>query len=223
MASDKVSIIIPSYNYAKYLPETLESCLAQTIPCEIIVVDDGSTDNTREVVKKYKKVKYFYKENTKKAAIARNYGVARSKGKYILPVDADDILDPRYVELALKAFREHYDIDIVSCNTQCFEGTNVVLWSSPLDERITQTNTLLYCSMVTRKAWDAVGGMDEDIPYSGWEDWTLWIKLYKAGFKSYNLDRILFHYRVHYDSMTFQTLNPHIVELSLWMKEKEYV
>ena len=107
----KVSVIIPTYNYGKYIEKAIDSVFAQTYKdFEIIVVDDGSTDNTREIIEnKYKdKVKYFYQEN-KGAPSARNKGIEESKGEYLVFLDADDWLKPMALLSRLEYLKEHSD------------------------------------------------------------------------------------------------------------------
>ena len=96
----KFSIIIPTYNRAAFLPKAIESVLAQTYTdWELIVVDDGSTDNTREVVSKYsdKRITYIYQENSERSA-ARNNGIAHAKGNYICFLDSDNYMLPNRLE-----------------------------------------------------------------------------------------------------------------------------
>ena len=104
----KISIIIPTYNSAQYICEAIESVLNQTYKdFEIIVVDDGSTDNTKEVIKPYlNKIKYIYQQNSGPSA-ARNRGIKEAKGEYIAFLDADDIWLPQKLELQIK-FMETY-------------------------------------------------------------------------------------------------------------------
>src|SRR5260221_13651148 len=97
-------IIITAYNYARFLPEALRSCLAQTYqPIEIIVVDDGSTDNTREVVAGFPDVKYIYQENRGLSA-AHNNALRHSQGDFIQFLDADDTISPTKIERCMEAF-----------------------------------------------------------------------------------------------------------------------
>ncbi|MBO4602727.1 MAG: glycosyltransferase [Salinivirgaceae bacterium] len=95
-----ISVIIPTYNRAAFLPKAIESVLAQTYTdWELIVVDDGSTDNTREVVSKYsdKRITYIYQENSERSA-ARNNGIAHAKGNYICFLDSDNYMLPNRLE-----------------------------------------------------------------------------------------------------------------------------
>jgi len=108
-----VSIIIPCYNQAHFLPEAIESALAQTYQkTEIVAVDDGSGDNPMEVVARYPGVKYLRQENQGLAG-ARNTGFRASSGEYVLFLDADDRLTPTAVEAHLSCFTEHPEVGFV--------------------------------------------------------------------------------------------------------------
>lgn len=110
----KVSVIIPTYNRANYICEAIDSVLNQTFQdFEIIVVDDGSTDNTREVLEQYnKRIKYFYKTNGGEAS-ARNLGVERSNGEYIAFLDSDDLWLPDKLKKQMTVFEKNSDIGLV--------------------------------------------------------------------------------------------------------------
>src|SRR5918997_500688 len=102
-----VSVVIPCYNQAHFLGEAIESVLSQTYPhFEVVVVDDGSTDNTQEVAARYPGVRYIRQENQGLAG-ARNAGIRRSNGSFLVFLDADDRLLPRALEAGLKALKEH--------------------------------------------------------------------------------------------------------------------
>ena len=105
-----ISIIIPTYNYAQFLPEALESVFSQTFKnYEIIVVDDGSMDNTREIVGNYgERVRYFYQANSGVSA-ARNKGIREAEGDYLAFLDADDLYRPEFLEIMLAKIKEGYD------------------------------------------------------------------------------------------------------------------
>ena len=105
-----VSIIIPVHNYAKYLPEAIDSALAQTIPCEVIVVDDQSTDGSLEIARGYgNKVSVIANESNLGVAETRNKGIEKAKGEFIVCLDADDRLHPDFAEKHLAAFRTNED------------------------------------------------------------------------------------------------------------------
>ena len=103
MGMQKVSIIIPVYNHAQWLPDAISSALNQTVPCEVIVVNDGSPDNTSEVAKMFD-VKLIEKENGGLSS-ARNAGIKEATGEWILTLDADDKIAPDFVEKCLQIHR----------------------------------------------------------------------------------------------------------------------
>lgn len=112
-----VSVIIPSYNYGHLIDQTLESVLAQTCQnWECFVVDDGSTDNTREVVKRYverdDRIKYIFQKN-QRAGAARNNGIRNSSGKYLQFLDADDLIEKAKLEKQAAYLEQHPDVDII--------------------------------------------------------------------------------------------------------------
>lgn len=106
------SIIIPTYQHAKYLPDSIASALAQTVPCEVIVVDDGSTDDTAAVVKRYG-VKFIQQDHAGPSA-ARNAGIEAATGEFIMFLDADDVIAPTKIAKQLAAFTD--DIGWVICD-----------------------------------------------------------------------------------------------------------
>lgn len=211
------AIIITSYNYGDYLAKAIDSALAQTIPAEIIVVDDGSTDNTREVALSYldKGVIYLWMPHQGKYGVARNFGIRHTSAKYIVPLDADDELYPEFIETCLPGISEWGD-DIVTVNSEDEK-------SEALDDSIYSGNKLLYCSMFTKEMWEMVEGYDEDIPISSIEDWCFWIKAYRLGFTSFNVNKTLFKRNLHPGSMTETNIAPNGTILSDWMKSKGYI
>src|SRR5579883_1111852 len=102
--SERVSVLICTYNYARYLPQCLTSVLAQTRPPdEVIVIDDGSTDGTPELMKQFRDVRYIHQENTGKAT-AFERAVALSTGDIICHLDADDYWEPRKLDQVILCF-----------------------------------------------------------------------------------------------------------------------
>src|SRR5688572_30177035 len=123
----KVSVIIPCYNLGKFLNEAIESVLSQTLrDYEIIVVNDGSTDKeTIHIINELKNplIKVVQTSNQGLSA-ARNTGIFFSKGDYILPLDADDKIEPSYLEKAVKVLDENENIGIVYCEAMFFGEEN---------------------------------------------------------------------------------------------------
>jgi glycosyltransferase involved in cell wall biosynthesis len=121
-----ISVIIPCYNYGHLIAETIDSVLHQSYTdVEIIVIDDGSTDNTSEVLNeyadKYKQVKYYKYENAG-LGTARNRGLGKATGQYIQFLDADDLIEPGKFELQLKLFTEHPEADVVYSSVRYFKN-----------------------------------------------------------------------------------------------------
>lgn len=118
----KISVIIPTYNCGKYIPEAIDSVLSQTYKdLEIIVIDDGSTDNTKEVLKKYEgKIRYICRERGG-VSKARNSGLKIASGQYIAFLDADDIWLPEKLEKQTAFLSENKEVDFVACDLVLFD------------------------------------------------------------------------------------------------------
>jgi glycosyltransferase involved in cell wall biosynthesis len=122
-----VSVVIPSYNSAHHISETLESVFSQSYrPHEIIVVDDGSTDDTRAVLEKYSdRIIYVYQKNAGEPA-ARNTGIRRASGEFIAFLDADDLWLPNKLTLQMDYFEKHPEVDLVYTDMKQFNENGIV-------------------------------------------------------------------------------------------------
>lgn len=155
MAKPLVSVVMPTYNYAAYIQRAIDSCLEQGYPnIEIIVVDDGSTDNTAEIVqalvRQYPaRLKYVRQQNAG-ASAARNAGLALAGGDYIAFLDSDDCFTPDAIETRLRAFDVHPGIDIVLTEKYNRYGSDEELHFSP---RVTQdfVSDRLYEDLLLKK------------------------------------------------------------------------
>ncbi|MDQ3634972.1 MAG: glycosyltransferase family 2 protein [Acidobacteriota bacterium] len=122
MSRKLISVIIPTFNRAKLLVKAIQSVKAQSYPnIQIIVADDGSQDNTAEIVAQFEDVEYYYQENKGQGA-ARNLGFKFAKGEYIASLDSDDIWFDNFLETAASAL-EHYKVDFVFLNWTEFTDT----------------------------------------------------------------------------------------------------
>lgn len=218
----KVSIIIPCYNQAEFLAETIESCLAQTYKnIEIIVVSDASPDNSVEIAKKYP-VKVIECAVNGGVGYARNTGIKASTGNYIMCLDSDDTIEPEFVEKCVG------QSDIACPLLEEFgEGARDGVWH-PLDEptldQLIEANRIFCSSMFTREVWEKTGGYDESIR-SAFEDWDLWIRAKILGFKIKKIPYVLFNYRKHANSMTVANIDKATNDLYMrliWDKYKNY-
>ena len=128
--SEKVSIIITCYNYAQYLPEAIDSALSQTYPSvEVILVNDGSTDDTDKVAKSYGKQIQYLRQDNHGVVAARNNGAALAKGKYVCFLDADDKLHPNFVQALVRGFDADGGIQLAYCDYELI-GESGKQWKS---------------------------------------------------------------------------------------------
>lgn len=204
--ADLVSIVIPCYKQAQYLPDAIESCLAQTYKnIEIIVVNDGSPDNTSEVAIKYPQVRLIEQAN-KGLSGARNSGIRSSRGKWIVTLDADDKIHPLFIEKTIgKA-------DIVSTYIRTFGDQNNT-WKPPVEvpqfKHFIKHNCINCCSLFKREVFIATGGFDETMK-KGYEDWEYWTHAAKLGFTFHIVKDELFFYRRHGKTMFHDALSHHV-------------
>lgn len=206
-----VSIIIPCFNHEKYVADAIESALYQTIPSEVIFINDGSTDNSLEIARRYP-IRIVDQVN-KGLASARNTGIMWATGGFVLPLDSDDILLPDAVEIILKAAKVNPDADVIAPSFKCFglNNSEVILMQNPTLEDFKGGNRIGYFSAVKRQALLEVGGYSPKMTW-GWEDMALWINLLSRGKKIVTLKEILVLYRTKEISMITEA-NKHSEEL----------
>jgi glycosyltransferase involved in cell wall biosynthesis len=203
----KVSIIIPVYNQAEYLAESIESALAQTYSnFEIVILNDGSSDNSYAIAKSYVQhysslgfdIKAISQPNQGLAA-ARNAGVLHSSGHFLLPLDADDRIDKNFIAKTLPLMTEN--IGVVTTYAQLF-GDRQGIWytKNPTLQQEMYENSICANSLIRRAAFAEAGGYNIVMKH-GYEDWNLWIDLMKRGWKVALVEEPLFHYRVKMQSM----------------------
>lgn len=146
-----VSIIIPTYNYARYLPEAIRSCLDQSYKdIEIVVIDDGSTDDTRAIAAQYQSVIYVYQEN-QGVSIARNRGLHLARGEYVGFLDADDRLTSDAIETRLAAFDKYRHVVAVFTETWSQKEPNAPLSPPKPQLRNETVSDRFYEKLLTRK------------------------------------------------------------------------
>ncbi|OQX85235.1 MAG: hypothetical protein B6D55_07685 [Candidatus Omnitrophica bacterium 4484_70.2] len=216
----KVSVIIPTYNREKYLPEAINSVLNQTYKdFEIIIVDDGSRDNTKEVVESFMKkyphipIRYFYQEN-KGPAAARNRGIKEAKGEYIAFLDSDDIWLPEMLKESLDFLKKH-NFDWVTCASYEKDGFSKSIRRLPQylwDKKTHQLHLLKEgifffseipnagCFLSKKSCFIKIGMFDESFRIG--EDTDIYLRLEEAGFRGGYLDKPLLIYRVNESSIT---------------------
>jgi glycosyltransferase involved in cell wall biosynthesis len=199
-----VSVVIPCFNQGQFVEEAVASVLGQSFAeFEIIVVNDGSTDErTIELLQNFarEKTRVIHTANHGLAA-ARNSGIAVAEGRYILPLDADDRIEPTYLEKAVAVLDGDPEVGIVYCQARLF-GAIDSAWDLPdySLERMLLDNIIFCSACYRRDDWLAAGGYDPGMIY-GWEDYEFWLSLIEKGRKVVRLQETLFCYRVASDSM----------------------
>ena len=184
-----VSVVIPSYNRAQYIAETIDSVLGQTHRnVEVIIIDDGSTDTTDEVVKPYlSQVKYIRQENAERGA-SRNHGLRVAMGEYISFLDSDDVWLPTKLEHDLKIFNRMPNVGLVCSNAVQIDASGKQLrlltpraYSGQVTDRLIENNFILMAThLVKAEAVRELDGFREERELSGSEDWELWVRLSTA-------------------------------------------
>lgn len=193
------SIIIPCYNQGEYLAETLDSVLAQTFcDFECIIINDGSTDNSEEIIDYYcqkdERIKKLSQHN-QGLSQSRNNGIIKAKGSYILPLDGDDKIGYQYLELAKNVFENSPQTKLVYCKAEFF-GTQNEYWELPKYkyETLLFVNCI-FCSAIFKKEdYLQTEGYDPNMRY-GYEDWEFWLQLLNKEDKVVQIDSINFFYR----------------------------
>jgi glycosyltransferase involved in cell wall biosynthesis len=213
-----VSVVIPCYNQAEWLPDAVESVVGQTFAdWEIVVVDDGSTDATSEVATGLmqshgdRRIRLVRQENGGLPA-ARNTGIANARGRYILPLDADDEIAPEMLARCVALLESQESIAIAYTDVQRFGDEHDLTRAPDFDPiGLPIDNQLSYCSLYRREVWDDVGGYNTNM-VPGYEDWDFWIGSVERGYCARRIPEALFRYRIRQDSM-FQRALDHDLEL----------
>ncbi|MBI3490876.1 MAG: glycosyltransferase [Acidobacteria bacterium] len=195
----RVSVLIPCYNLGAYLNDAVESVLAQTCQdFEIVIVDDGSTDpGTQALLADYRRPKTrVIRIAHAGVSEARNVAIANATGPYLCALDADDRLEPTYLEKAVRALDEDPSIAFVSCWARMF-GDEAWDWKPERCDvpALLCEDTVCTAALVRRDAVLAIGGFDTQIPIQGAEDWELWLTLVERGYRGVILPEVLFSYR----------------------------
>ncbi len=211
----KVTVIIPSYNCEAYIAETIGSVLNQTLKdIELIVVDDGSTDRTREIVKGYGDPVRLITQQNARVCAARNRGISEAKGEFICLMDHDDYWYPEKLSRQIEEFARHPEAGIVYSEfirwhrdesgsfpaPESFDRASIPDDTNPEFSGWIYHQFLLDCWMLTSSAmfrnevFEKCGTFDESLPYS--EDWELWIRISRE-FQFIDLRRPTTLYRQH--------------------------
>lgn len=216
------SVVIPTYNRSAFLSQAIKSVLCQTFQeFEVVVVDDGSTDNTARIVRSFcdHRLRYFFKENEERS-IARNYGVERCSGEYVNFLDSDDYFYPHHLQLAYDSLKErsfpellHFGYEYRNC-----DGTvrmAEVMPGPELNKKLIFENSLTgACLFIKRHVLEGLTFIPHrDAVIS--EDWYLWLRL-AARFPIHSVHKISCVVRQH-EQRSLNVLDASRIERSLLM------
>ena len=211
--SPAVSVIIPAYNVAPYITETLDSLFAQTYPdFEAILINDGSTDETEDRIAPFRDRLVYIAQQNHGVMAARNAGLRAARGHYIALLDGDDILLPRFLEALVGMLESDSTISAAYPNA-CYFGwprhdgklhQDVFSVAEPVTfDRVLRRECYIFGLLVFRReVIDEVGGYDESLQGQGAEDFELWLRMLRHGHRFKFTREPLVEYRWRHDSLS---------------------
>jgi glycosyltransferase involved in cell wall biosynthesis len=228
---------MPAYNAAKYISFSIQSVLNQTYnKWELIIVDDGSNDGTADCVYPYlfdTRIKYVFQNNAGQAS-ARNHAIRLSDGELIAFLDSDDLWNENKLEFQVKLFKKDKSIDLVFGNSLVIDSigdlnedfklltnytSGINLFRSLI---VNQISIPILTVIVKSDAINLIGGFDESLNIKNAEDYDLWVRLAKAGFKFYYLNQFLAYYRIHNKQSTFLDLSSTDPSVNVLLKLRQH-
>lgn len=221
----KVSIIVPCYNYEEFIIEALESVKKQTLrEFECIIVDDGSTDNSVNIIKKWIKKDnrfYFYRQNNSGVSTARNKAISLSNYRFILPLDPDDKISKNYLEECYNVISLNRDVKLVYGDAYLLNNPKRKWNLDTYNYEDLLYKNMIHCTALFRKKdWEKVLGYDENL-ISGLEDWEFLINLLKNGGEVVKLTTCKFYYRIKNQSLNQKVIkNQYGYNTRLYIFEK---
>jgi glycosyltransferase involved in cell wall biosynthesis len=226
----QVSVIIPCYNQGHFLKDALDSLQhCDTSLFEIICINDGSTDEfTNNYCKQLQNQGYHVVEQQNMGlSAARNKGIALARGKYILPLDADNKIRPDYITKSIAVLNANTDVAVVYGNAVYF-GEQQGIWKQGdfNMQRLMLSNFIDACAVIRKSVLEELNLYDTSMKW-GWEDWDLWLRIAFAGYKFHYIDEVLFDYRIVKNSMSKTLYNnyekPNLIENYVHKKYPAYM
>lgn len=197
-----ITLVITTYNYAQYVERAIRSCLEQSLSkseFEVIVVNDASTDSTRSILENYTElVRVFNLEKNIGLAAARNFGIKKARGQFIVFLDADDYIHAESLRLQKLFLSENNTIDAVAIDYYLVDEKGTHL------QHVSAENQPIACGIMFRKDYlFNIGLYDED--FHAREEEDLRIRWEKAGYSIYHVPLPLYRYRMHDNNLTKDT------------------
>lgn len=211
MKMNSVSVIMPCYNDGLYIKDAISSVQQQTYSyVELIIIDDGSNDaETIKTIQEFSTEDWIRVLHTNHLgpAAARNAGINVAVGMYILPVDADDIIEPTYIEKAVEILDKSANIGVVYCYAELF-GEKKGRWELPDYEfkKMLLDNIIFVTALFRKCAWIKAGGFNVEMK-NGMEDYDFWLSMLELGYDIYQIPEVLFRYRIKPISRTSKFIN----------------
>lgn len=198
-----VSVVMPVYNVEKFLREAIDSILNQTYKnIELIIIDDCSTDNSRDIIKSYSdsRIRAYFNEENLQQPRTRNKALKLANGKYIAVMDSDDISLPNRIEEEVKFMESNKDIDVCGSYIKTFGGSKSRLVRTPLSDEDFKavsviTSPVAHSTVMLRHSSFEKFNIQYDLDYRYSQDFELWSRLIFEGAKFANIPNVLVHYR----------------------------
>ena len=206
---DLVSVVIPTFNQARYLKTAIESVLKQTYPLvELIIVNDGSTDETNSIISQYADRAHIITQANRGLPASRNAGFAASHGRYIHFFDSDDEAFPEFIERLVDHLEKNNDLGLAFSAWEQMNPEGVRIkevhyhnFDDPLRTILTRDFFFFPSMTIMKRDWlEKVGPYDESLTWS--DDADIWLKLALNGCKFGYIDQALIRYRIHHNSMS---------------------
>ena len=221
-----VSVIMPCYNQEKYVREALMSVQGQTFSdFECIVINDGSTDDSLKEIQDFCKEDsrfVYYDKKNEGVSVARNYGIARSHGQYILPLDADDKIAANYLQETIAIMKDHPETKLVYTDTRYFGEMNRHYDLPAYDFELLLCRNHIVCTALYKRAdFDKTGGYNPNMD-KGYEDWDFWLSFLSPEDKVYQIHQDLFFYRIKRKSRNVNAkTNFSLLRRQIWQNHRE--
>jgi glycosyltransferase involved in cell wall biosynthesis len=200
MTRPTVSVVVLCHNYGRFLPEAVESALAQDCgDVEVLVVDDGSTDDSLEVARRYEDRARVLTQENQGLARTCNRGAREASGEVFLFLSADDYLEPSYVSELTAALDRQPEAAFAYCAARLFGAETGVMPSRPFSafSLVRGRNYINGSALTRRAAYLEAGGYPEDLGEGAFDDWDFWLTMVEHGHRGTYVPKPLLHWRRH--------------------------